>query len=203
MAVSNGRPTSSSSLNWSICCSWPIGTRGGWMKTGTCRSCAHSQNAKESSPSMKRPCQLEQISRPLNFERRQTAFAFGDMVLVERIDRTQAPIAVRARNDARDAVVDRLADVERRRFRDRGHHLGRERRRDDPAGDAGLGTGFLLQIEIPHLVVGDGRQPTVIGHHVSADRRAAQRLRNAEAVIGRWRRRAVLVDVDDWHLFCG
>ena len=45
--------------------SWPIGTRSGWMKTGTWRSCAHSQNAKESSPSMKRPCQLEQISRPL------------------------------------------------------------------------------------------------------------------------------------------
>ena len=43
IAVSNGRPTSSSSLYWSICVSWPIGTRTGCMKTGTCLSWAYSQ----------------------------------------------------------------------------------------------------------------------------------------------------------------
>ena len=169
------------------------------MKIGTCRSCAHSQNAKESSPSMKRPCQLEQISRPLNFNADRQRSPSAMWLLSKRVERAQAPVAGSARDDPGDAVVDCLANVEGRRLRHCGHHLGRERRRDDAAGDAGLGAGFLLQLEVPHLMIGDRRQPAIIGHRVLADRNAAQRLGDAEAVARRPRRRAMRVDVDDRH----
>ncbi len=77
---------------------------------------AHSQNGKASSPSRKRPCQLEQISRPLKPSGAEAALAFGDLVRVERVERAEPQLPRRARDDPGDLVVDRLDDVDRRDF---------------------------------------------------------------------------------------
>src|SRR4030095_1382661 len=67
----------------------------------------------------------------LEAERREAALALDDVAIFERVERAQTPIARRARDDTSDAIVDRLADVERRRLGYGGHHLDRERRRND------------------------------------------------------------------------
>jgi hypothetical protein len=87
-------------------------------------------------------------------------------------------------------------DVERGRARDRRHGLGRKRIAHQPAGDAGARRDLLLEVEIGHLVVGDRGQAAIVGHHVAAGRRPAQRFRGPEGV-ARLLRRAMRMDVDD------
>src|SRR6202034_1823242 len=91
-------------------------------------------------------------------ERAETAFAFGDLVRIERIEGAEPPVLWRARDDRGDLVVDRFHDVDGRRFRSPGDAFGRERIADDASGNAGGGADLLLQLEIVHLAVGDGRQ---------------------------------------------
>ena len=158
------------------------------MKTGTLRDCAHSQNAKAAAPSMNCPCQLEVISSPLNPSepRHRSPSAMW------------TPVAVRARDDGSGVVVDELHDVDRGLSRNRGYHLRSERIADHSSSNAGLGADILLQLEIGHVVIGDGRQATIIRHRVFADRYAPQRLGDAKRIIT-GTRCTVGMDVDDGH----
>ena len=123
--------------------------------------------------------------QPLETERAKTALALGDVTCIERIERAEAPIALRQRHHRGGPVVDVLDDVNRGLARNRGHHLRRERIADDPAGDAGPGANLLLEVEIAHVVVGHRRQATIVRHCTFADRYSPQRLRDAKWISAR------------------
>src|ERR1700746_3031731 len=120
--------------------------------------------------------------QPLEVERAKTPLALGDVAWIERIERAEAPIALRPRHHRGGLVVDVLDDLDRGLARDRGHHLRRERIADDPPGDTGLSAKLLLEAKIGHVVVGHRRQAAIIRHCVFADLYPLQRLRDAERI---------------------
>src|SRR5499433_2681579 len=130
------------------------------------------------------PARRDQQS--LEAERSKTALALRDVACIERIERAEAPVALRPRHHRGGLVVDVLDDVDRGLARDRAHHLRRKRIADDPAGDAGPRAKLLLEVEIRHVVVGHRRQTAVIRDRILADRYSPQRLRDAEWIVARW-----------------
>src|SRR5262249_52865513 len=172
-----------------------MGTRGGWMKTGTCRACAHSQNAKVASPSRNWPCQLDVISSPLNpsgprhrspsamwlassglsVPRPQLLFARATTAAVWSLMNFTTSIA----GFCEIAVITSAAN---------GLLMTRP----------GLGADILLQLKIGHVVIGDCRQATIIRHRVFADRYTSQRRGNAKRIIAR-ARCTMGMDIDDGH----
>ena len=144
------------------------------------------------------PVPTRSDQQPFESERTEAPLAFGDVARIEWIERAKTPVAVRARDDGSGVVVDELHDVDRGLSRNRGYHLRSERIADHSSSNAGLGADILLQLEIGHVVIGDGRQATIIRHRVFADRYAPQRLGDAKRIITRTRC-TVGMNVDDGH----
>src|SRR5262249_62210790 len=64
--------------------------------------------------------------QPFEPERTEAPLAFGDVARIERIERAETPVAVRARHDRGGLVGDELHDVDCRLFWNRGYHIRRE-----------------------------------------------------------------------------